>query len=99
MLGGWSRELGLVGAALSALATSVVVLVASVAAVWRCLGATLDPRRLARVLVAAGGTAAVLPGLQALRTPWVLLVVAAAVLYAAALRSFGFHRSIREAFA
>ena len=38
-------------------------------------------------------------GLQALSTPWVLLVVAAAVLYAAALRSFGFHRSIREAFA
>ncbi len=93
------RELGLVGAALSALVTSLLVLVASVTAVWRCLGATLDPRRLVRVLVAAAGTAAVLLGLQALSTPWVLLVVAAAVLYAAALRSFGFHRSIREAFA
>jgi O-antigen/teichoic acid export membrane protein len=93
------RELGLIGAAISALATSLVVLVASVAAVWRCLGATLDPRPLARVLLAAGGTALVLAALHAVSTPWVLLVLAAVVLYAAALRSFGFHRSIREAFA
>ena len=92
-------ELGLVGAALSALATSIVVLVVSAAAVRRCLGATLDLRRLAYVLLAAGGTAMALAGLQAVSTPWVLLVLAAAVLYAVALRSFGFPRSIREAFA
>jgi hypothetical protein len=65
------------------------------------MGAALpaDPRRLARVLLAAGGTAAVLAGRQAVCTFWVLLVVAAAVLYAPALRSVDLHRSVREAFA
>ena len=93
------QALGPVGAALSALTTSCAVMIASVVAVQRTLGATLDPTRIGLVLVAAAGTVAVLAGLQAAGTPWVVLAIVAVAVYVTLLHRLGFTRSIRGAFA
>ena len=90
---------GMIGAAVSAFLTGVVVLGASTRAVGRRMHATLDGRRLGQVAVASLATGAFVAALSAVRMPWPLIVVAATVPYAVMLGGLGFHRSIREAFA
>ncbi|HEY5822516.1 MAG TPA: oligosaccharide flippase family protein [Propionibacteriaceae bacterium] len=91
--------LGLVGAAVSALATSLIVLVASQRAVRHRMGAALDHRQLLKILTAAGGAAGVAGGLYLIHAHWVVIAVVTVIAYAVALHRFGFHRSIREVYA
>jgi hypothetical protein len=90
---------GTVGAAVSAFLTGVVVLGASTREVRRRMHVTLDGRRLGQVAVALVVTGAGVAILVAVGLPWPLTVVAATVPYAVLLGRFGFHSSIREAFA
>ena len=90
---------GPVGAAVSVLATGVFVLGASTRAVRARMGATLDGRRVGSVGLAALAAAAVAGALTVAGVPWLVVVVAAALPYAAVLGRFRFHRTIREAFA
>ena len=89
---------GPMGAALSVLATSCVLLFASLRAVRRRLGSTLDAGQMVRILMAVAVTAGVLALLGLVQAHWLLMVLVAAVCYVLALHRFGLHVKMREAF-
>ncbi len=91
--------IGVVGAAISALATALFVLVASTVAVHGRMAVSLDPAWIARALLVALVTLAVVAVLTSLGVPWILAGLLAVAAHLLAAVGFGFHRTIREAIA
>lgn len=88
---------GVNGAALSALISGSLVMVASNAIIRVRLGATLELAPLIRILVALAATGAVLFGLSKAGVPWLGICPAAVLVYGIVLQRFRFHRSILAA--
>lgn len=93
------HAIGMVGAAVAALVTSVFVFVVSTVAVRRTMGATLESRGLARMLAAIALAGLTVGGLATLGVPWWAAAVLALAPPTLLLGRLGFHRQLREAVA
>jgi O-antigen/teichoic acid export membrane protein len=91
------HAVGLVGAALAAVATGLFVLWASTRAVRRHMGATLDAGTLGRVVAVAAGATAVLWALDRAGVPWPLATISGLTAYGLGLLRVGVLRSLKEA--
>ncbi|WP_404392251.1 oligosaccharide flippase family protein [Humibacillus xanthopallidus] len=91
------HAVGLVGAALAAVATGLFVLWASTRAVRHHMDAHLDVLVVGRIIAVAAVATALLWVLDSLRVPWPLAVLAALAAYAFGMQRIGLLRSLKGA--
>jgi O-antigen/teichoic acid export membrane protein len=77
--------LGMVGAAVATIGTAVFVLIWSTRAVALLLGASLEPARLVRIVVAAAATTVTVGLVDLVTPPWPLLIVGVLLVYPVSL--------------